>query len=87
MPDLKKVINGLDCCLEGLCEPCEYSSSKAPGGCKDELMCDALALLKKQEPIRPLIANDMYFCGNCKYAISRTANYCPKCGKKVEWYD
>lgn len=45
----EKVINGLDCCLEGLCEPCEYSGSKAPGGCKDKLMCDALALLKAQE--------------------------------------
>lgn len=44
-------------------------------------------MLKEREPIKPLIANDMYFCGSCKYAIPRTTNYCPKCGKKVEWDD
>jgi rubrerythrin len=47
----------------------------------------AIDALKAQEPVRPLIANDMYFCGSCKYAIPRTTNYCPKCGKKVEWND
>lgn len=41
--------------------------------------------LKVQEPIKPLIAYDMYFCGNCKYAMPKTVNYCPKCGKKVMW--
>ena len=47
---LEKVINGLECCLEGLSDLCAYKDSDAPGGCKDELMYDALALLKAQEP-------------------------------------
>lgn len=43
---LEKVINGLECCLEGLSDLCSYKDSDAPGGCKDELMYDALVLLK-----------------------------------------
>ena len=45
----EKAIDGLDCCLEGICEACDYKGSDAPGGCKDELMYDALELLKAQE--------------------------------------
>ena len=48
--DREKVINGLDCCTEGLCEYCPYENSDGPGGCKDELMADALTLMKAQEP-------------------------------------
>jgi len=46
----EKVIKGLEACLEGLSEICPYKDSDAPGGCKDELMYDALTLLKAQEP-------------------------------------
>ena len=49
MPDREKVINGLECCLEGLSDLCSYKDSDAPGGCKDELMYDTLALLKERE--------------------------------------
>lgn len=49
MSDLKTVIEGLDLCLEGLCDICPYKNSNAPGGCKDELMYDAMILLKTQE--------------------------------------
>lgn len=45
-----KVMDGLELCLEGLCDLCPYKDSDAPGGCRDELMYDALALLKAQEP-------------------------------------
>lgn len=50
MNDLKMVIEGLGLCLEGLCDICSYKNSNAPGGCKDELMYDAMILLKAQEP-------------------------------------
>jgi len=46
----QKVIDGLELCLEGLSDICPYKDSDAPGGCKDELMHDALLLLKAQEP-------------------------------------
>lgn len=43
------VINGLDCCLEGLCDLCKYCNSDSPGGCRDELMLDAFLLLEAQQ--------------------------------------
>lgn len=46
MADRKKAIEGLELCLKGLCDICPYKDSDAPGGCKDELMYDAIALLK-----------------------------------------
>lgn len=46
----EKVISGLELCLEGLSDICQYKDSDAPGGCRDELMHDALVLLKAQEP-------------------------------------
>ena len=54
MADLKKVINGIECCLEGLNDLCQYEDSDAPGGCRDELLLDALVLLKAQEPDYPV---------------------------------
>ena len=45
-----KVMEGLELCLKGLSDLCPYKDSDAPGGCRDELMYDALALLKAQEP-------------------------------------
>ena len=45
-----KAMNGLELCLKGLSDLCPYKDSDAPGGCRDELMYDALALLKAQEP-------------------------------------
>ena len=41
--------------------------------------------LKEQEPVEPIYKDVMPFCGNCKHAIAKTVNYCPKCGKAVKW--
>ena len=50
MPELEKVLKGLESCLFkdgfGDCENCPY---RIPGGC-DDLLHDALSLLKAQEP-------------------------------------
>lgn len=80
---LEKVIKG----LEWVAVLFSNYERHAMGDEEMQSLNDALTLLKEQKPIRPLIANDMYFCGSCKYAIPRTTNYCPKCGKKVEWGD
>ena len=53
MTDREKVIQELDYCLEGLCDNCSHKGTDAPGGCKDELMLDALMALnalKAREP-------------------------------------
>ena len=43
----RKVLEGLELCLKGLRDLCPYRDSDAPGGCRDELMYDAMVLLKK----------------------------------------
>ena len=63
-------LEGLELCLKGLCDICPYIDSNAPGGCKDELMHDAMILLEAQEPIKPYIqfspaGQPMWCCGNC----------------------
>ena len=63
-------LEGLELCLKGLCDICPYKDSNAPGGCKDELMYDAMILLQAQEPIKPCIqfnpaGQPMWCCGNC----------------------
>ena len=48
MPDRKKVINAIECCIDGcLCAECDYEGIE---GCWNKvLLTDALALLKEQE--------------------------------------
>lgn len=82
---LEKAIAAIKACSFPNCSKCYLDGLGFGFTCIDRLMTDVLALLKEQQSVKPLIAYDMYFCGSCKYAIPRTANYCPKCGKKVEW--
>lgn len=52
MPDLEKVIKGLECC-DGVCDwetGCPYYDKLEPFDCEKQLREDALALLKEQEP-------------------------------------
>ena len=43
---------------------------------------------KAAHPVRPICIeeNILYLCGACKYCIHKTTNYCPKCGREVEWH-
>ena len=46
---------------------------------------NVLELLKGLEPVKPMaIDATMFACGNCRFALPRTANFCWKCGRKVE---
>lgn len=53
MPDLNKVIKGLECCLHGpmQCEKCPYMSEvgKTVPNCVKTMRTDAISLLKAQE--------------------------------------
>ena len=48
MPDREKVINAIECCIDGcLCAECDYEGTE---GCWNKvLLTDALALLKEQQ--------------------------------------
>ena len=51
---------------------------------------EILALLKEQEPVKPITDNGAVFrtyaCGNCKtYFYLRQQKYCAICGRAVKW--
>jgi NAD-dependent SIR2 family protein deacetylase len=53
--------------------------------------------LKKQDPVKPIVDVDTWVCGACKHRLEKqyligdnvlvneTYEYCPSCGKKVDW--
>ena len=83
MPNLGKVLLGLEYCLKG-CEPaCPYNDySEYIDRCHADLLTDAYALLKVQEPI--LLENQHKPYGLTTNANSPWISRCPKCGKKIE---
>lgn len=48
---------------------------------------DALALLKAQEPVKPVYGLGITRCGQCNHEIDKYGGdrYCPQCGKAVKW--
>ena len=56
MPDREKVINAIECCIDGcLCAECDYEGIE---GCWNKvLLTDALALLKEQEDLGTELTN------------------------------
>ena len=103
MPDIEKVLNGLQHCIEKLdsvvhkthgfdCLSCSYLRKCESIGylLGLPLMRDALELLKAQGPIEPIRDSWLnWHCGNCRREIDRYAGdiYCPGCGRKVAWDD
>lgn len=96
MDNLEKAIKGLELCeyQEGMpqCDSCPYVGKQ----CWRRLKAAALALLKAQEWVKPVMceahaqgANDVWYeCGGCHafLGINRKERIkCPKCGKLVKW--
>ena len=86
---LATVIKGLELCSRepgqtiGCLLDCPYDNVDA---CKKKLMRDALALLKAQEPVKPIENAGFYYCGACRYAFtSARQKYCSECGRAVKW--
>lgn len=60
---------------------------------------DAIALLKTQEPVSPIVDVDEWKCGYCGHKLEHQEllgdnvlfheqyDFCPRCGKKVKWDD
>ena len=80
MPDIEKVLKGLECCqsYDYKCGECPYVDADTDGGCYSEILRrDAWELLKAQEPVEPRIEETIlsqkynenlfinYYCGNC----------------------
>lgn len=99
MTDREKVIKGLEYCQDGCGDECPYWTRQlgSTSICRSEMERDALALLKAQEPVKPILqSGGNYVCGNCgMYTVGymhpltgesvQTWKYCGKCGKRVKW--
>lgn len=96
MPDLEGVIKGIKACVNDLgeCEDCPYDAGRGKLDCGKRLYADAIALLKAQEPVKPIISEYTrlddhkelrILCGYCYRRIDEDDSYCWQCGKKVKW--
>lgn len=92
MPDREKVIKGLEYCEEyfNCCDKCPYWDGSTH--CTADLTHDALALLKEQETVEPILIregrnnnyND-YVCPRCGNEVVYEQNYCIECGIPFLW--
>ena len=78
--------------LKGLCDVVEYFDGKVKGVMFEEWLLEsrkAIAILKAQEPVKPVRHGAMWYCGNCDSKLVKphydAASYCWKCGKAVDW--
>jgi len=87
MHDREKVIKGLEICYcpHAKCEDCPYHDLPDEESCNDTLCLDALALLKEQEPIKPITEHKLFLCPMCKNTLFREQKFCHECGKRIEW--
>ena len=94
MDKREKVIKGLECHMSMLaCDKCPYYCDDTCSGI-DDVVYDALALLKAQEAVEPVIhcknadlSNGAGFaCSGCGGSfLHKAVNYCPNCGRAVKW--
>ena len=102
-----EVIKGMECCEKKICtfkdaDECPYwelcgEYENAFEECTTALVKDALALLKAQEAVKPVVDIDTWECGNCGHTLEHQQllgdnvlfheqyNYCPECGRAVKW--
>ena len=100
---LEKVIKGLECCCATEMNRCEQNTCPywvSEICCIDEVMADALALLKEQEAVEPKTEPSAkgywYTCGSCGWWLFQVCDtvhfddrkrirFCSSCGKAVKW--
>lgn len=96
MPDREKVIRGLECCYSlFVCPECPYYGTGEECD-RDQLMLDALALLREQEPVEPEKGVWLHptsldcCCSVCGRQPEHEPGesvplypYCPDCGAKM----
>ena len=97
MTDMEKVLQALEHC--DLCSDmpnCPGCAYLREPDCMEHLKRDIIALLKAQEPVKPILARGWYWCGGvgCRNSLTsaldddspaRKPNYCEKCGRPVKW--
>ena len=106
MDKRERVIYDIERCICHVPDACrDCSKDKEACGitfaCMEELLKDAMELLKEQDAIEPKKVNrymdsdekgnpfivETYDCGNCGKELLLNAKYCHECGKAVKWDD
>lgn len=81
MSDIEKAISLLQQCLDER----PYAAVRV----NQIMSCiqEALELLKEQEPAKVVDGRPRcrFECGNCGTEFAFVYNYCPSCGRKVDW--
>lgn len=96
MADREKVIDILGACGTDDCDNCPLNGDERCSGFVAlplEVLNDAIALLKEQEPKMVVQTTSTIRCPGCgkqitnKGAIHKEIKYCWKCGQAVKWDD
>lgn len=98
MADKRQVIYDIERCICHVPDACmdcsHYTGTIGFLGCMENLMSDALAMLKEQEPVAPermtvldfgSFETTVYLCGVCRMSIDCGDKFCKHCGRKVQW--
>lgn len=98
MADREKVIYDIERCIchvPDACKDCSKYGWYNAIRCMEELLTDALSMLKAQEPVKPFVTGNghtveeaetwWYECGNCNEPIDPNDQYCRHCGRAVKW--
>lgn len=102
MDKLEKVIKGLECCYGSFpkckgCPVCPYEKICYHDKACEDLLRDALELLKEQKPMKVkdfsiLIGSPTRYFGVCPSCGERlekrdSPNFCGHCGDRITWKD
>jgi len=83
MPDREKVIKGLHDARRYLEDKEWVDRGASP---HIDSINDAIALLKEQEAVEPIVSTAEQRCGNCNKVIEMDEwKACPWCGKRIDW--
>ena len=97
MIDRKKVLIGLECCIDlnTECRDCPYFNRKyLYPDCEITMMQSARDLLKadqERKPVKPEVEHSgggstwWNVCGACRTAINPNDKYCHECGVSIDW--
>lgn len=95
MPDYKKLVNALRCCIQNppkTCVDCKYNIGNNECAVR-WMMCDAAAAIEALQAQLPKrgewIMDGRYsrHCSICNESVAWPEKYCPNCGAKMEVQD
>ena len=86
---LDVIIRGVECCTQTASYKCKTCPYRELDNCTVLLGNDVLRSLKPlTEMPKPKIDGRTWeHCGKCDEIIFRQYNFCPNCGRRIDWID